>query len=403
VSIGSESELRERLVAAACRYEPGPVRYDALFRQGRAIVMRRRVTVAVAVALIAAVSAVTPLALRTAAGQPSPYTGSRYRVTVYPARQAPSLLANASHPARPRLIAHGLINGKHWRLTLSVRPKSQSGDAPVAISGTGGYSSDITGTFGEPVPATRRGYPLTMDEAGGSFPIFYVGTVRSDVTRLSVRLNNGQVLTVTPGAIFTAECERYFGFPVPDVSSVTEITAYAGQREAGLTYPFDRYSFFYVHWTYPGQPVPPQVNYLIRSARQGTGRWSAWVYTGPWGACQVLFRRSAGYAQCPLTPIGRGAVARILERRLYWSSPNPPTAIVPVIQMAQAARSVSYLVFTRANGTAFRVTAVAAGTSKYCAFFTYLSITGGHDGSTVVRWTAYSTSGSELGTGPVRA
>ena len=72
MSIGSESELRERLVAAACRYEPGPVRYDALLHQGRTIVMRRRIAVAAAVALIAAVSVVTPLALRTAAGQSSP-------------------------------------------------------------------------------------------------------------------------------------------------------------------------------------------------------------------------------------------------------------------------------------------------------------------------------------------
>jgi hypothetical protein len=400
VSVGSESELRERLLAAACRYEPGPVRYDALLRQGRAIVVRRRVTVAVAVLLVAAVSVVTPLALRAAVGQPSPYTGSHYHVTVYPARQARSLLTDASHSAGPRLIGYGVINGQRWRLTLSVIPNSTAG-GPVTISGTGGYSSDYGEQFTEPWRTTRSGPPATMDEGGGTFPTFYAGIVRSDVTRLAVRLTNGQVLSITPVAIFSARYERYFGFPVPDFSSVTEITAYAGQREVGLTYPFDRYSFMYVRWIYPGQPVPPQVHYLIGSAGGGTGRWSAWVYTGPWGACQVIFLRSTGLAECPLTPVGRGTVARILDLHISWIG-RTARAIVPAIQMAQTARSVSYLVFTRADGTDFRVTTVTAGTSKYCAFLTYRSELGRHDGSTVVRWTAYNASGRELGTGPVR-
>lgn len=400
MSIGSESELRERLVTAASRYEPGPVRYDALLRQGRAIIVRRRVAVAVAVLLVAAVSVVTPLALRTAAGQPSPYTGSHYHVTVYPAQQAQSLLPNARHYARPRSIAYGVINGQRWRLTLSVTQNSPV-RGPVTISGTGGYSSDDGQMFAEPWRATRSGPPATMYEGGGAFPTFYAGIVRSDVTRLVVRLTNGQVLAITPVAIFTARYERYFGFPVPDFSSVTEIIAYAGQREVGLTYPFNRYSFIYVHWINPGQPVPPQVNYLIRSSGRGTGRWSAWVYAGPWGACQVIFLRSTGYAECPLTPPGRGAVARILDLHISRIGRTVRT-IVPTIQMAQTARSVNYLVLTRADGTDFRVTTVTAGTSKYCAFLTFRSELGRHNGSTVVRWTAYSASGRELGTGPVR-
>jgi hypothetical protein len=76
--------------------------------------------------------------------------------------------------------------------------------------------------------------------------------------------------------------------------------------------------------------------------------------------------------------------------------------IVPIIQMAQTTRAVSYVVFTKADGTAFRLAAVAAGTSKYCAFLSYQSLTGRHNGSTVVRWTAYSASGRKLGTGTVR-
>lgn len=400
MSIGSESELRERLVAAALRYEPGPVRYDALLRQGRAIAVRRRVTAGVAVLLVAAVSVVTPLALRTAAGQPSPYTGSRYHVTVYPARQAQALLPGASHSARPRLIAYGVINGQRWRLTLSVTANSPVA-GPVTISGTGGYSSDYGEEFTQPRRATRSGPPAAMDEGSGTFPTFYAGTVRSDVTRLAVRLTNGQVLSITPVAIFTARYERYFGFAVPDFSSVTEIIAYAGQRKVGLTYPFNRYSFMYVHWINPGQPVPSQVNYLIRSSGRGAGRWSAWVYAGPWGACQVIFLRTTGYAECPLTPVGRDTVARILDLHISRIGRTVRT-IVPAILMAQTARSVSYLVLTRADGTDFRVTTVTAGTSKYCAFLTYRSELGAHDGSTVVRWTAYSPSGRELGTGPVR-
>ena len=111
MSIHDEQDLRGQLGTALDAFAPGPIPFDAVVRQGRSVVIRKRVTaVAVGLAVLAA-AAMAPTLLH-ALHHPAPVT-RHYHVTVNP----PS-------PGSPRgLVASGLVNHAHWRFFAMLQQK----------------------------------------------------------------------------------------------------------------------------------------------------------------------------------------------------------------------------------------------------------------------------------------
>jgi hypothetical protein len=279
-----------------------------------------------------------------------------------------------------------------------------SGGGLIEYEGTGYFSQTPTDANPGPPVATLHGQPASVHVAGGVFPSYYYGTVRSDVTSLAVELTNGQTLTVRPVAVFDAKFARYFAFAVPAPKMVAEIIAYAGGRSVGLTYPFDHDHAFALRWYSPRQAVPRPESYLIGSGTITGGAWSALTYVGPSGTCQIVYYRPRGsypLARCPPTAIPGRDVAEVLPATFVIGPVRPELQghSTPAIKVAHTRAAVRYLILTRVNGTRYRVPTVAVGGTRYCAFITYLTLGGGHGPKTVVRWAAYDAAGRELGSG----
>ncbi len=397
MSISEEPRLRRQLGAAMDSYEPGPMRLEAIVADGRSILIRRRITVALCLVVVLVAASLIPLALRAPA-RPAPSSPLRYRVTVVPARPPDRPLVPTYGTTNSTPVASGWVDGRPWLGSLYQSGGNVGlGDGNVSLPGDG---------LGGPPAATRSGAPATIFSAEDS-PYYWTdyGIVRSDVSYLHVRLTNGQVLTIWPVALFGPRYARYFAFAVPTTGDVTGIAAYSARGEIGYTLPFTLYGAYQAHWLSPGQPARPRpARYLIGQGTVRGGPWSAWVYAGPWGICQVSFFRRSGYpaAQC-LPPRLSGRVAVALRNDLWMIGPlgwEEAGHLSPAIEVVQAAPEVSYLILTRADGTTFRVNAVRVGPARYCAFPTYYFLLSNRTGAaTVVRWVAYDAAGQRLASG----
>ncbi|MDR2986752.1 MAG: hypothetical protein LBV34_18130, partial [Nocardiopsaceae bacterium] len=122
--IHDEQDFRAQLSTALDEFAPGPVPFDAVVRQGRAVKIRKRVTVAAAGLAVLATAALAPTLLE-ALHRPAPLT-PRYHVTVRP-----------PEPGSPRgLVAAGLVNHARWQFFARF---SKNGDGLCLLSqlGTG--------------------------------------------------------------------------------------------------------------------------------------------------------------------------------------------------------------------------------------------------------------------------
>lgn len=400
-----EQELRSQLGPALDRFVPGPVPIPALIRQGKAMVIRRRIITIGAVALaIAAAAVIAPLGLRNSAAHRPPVSPTHYMVTEHSARLAhPLALSYANNHTASAEIAYGQVNNRRWWLKLTVHAYL------LSVSGRG-LSSDLgIGNVGPPYTSSS-GAPVTLVTNGGSPQIDY-GVVRSDVAYLHVKLTSGQTLTIRPVDVFGRRYARYVAFAVPYNSAVTQLTAYSARAELGYAIPFTRFNQLQIRWIPAGQAPPPQASYEIGSGTMPGTAWSVQLKTGPWGTCEVISARWSGFplAWCGFSGLSRGQIARMpvgpepgaVPKRL----PARGSVVTPMIEVAQTAPSVSYLILTRQNGTTFRALAVAAGRWSYCVFRSEQNLLSEPRQRTpalaVVRWTAYNSSGHRLGSGAV--
>jgi hypothetical protein len=107
MNIRDEHDLRVWLDTALDDFAPGPLPLQAVVRQGRSVLIRRRVTVAVAAAVLVAGAVATPTILHRLSQSPLPPVGTHYHVTVIP-----------PGPGSPKgLIATVGIDSRRWRIT----------------------------------------------------------------------------------------------------------------------------------------------------------------------------------------------------------------------------------------------------------------------------------------------
>lgn len=371
MSIHDERDLRAQLGTAIDDFAPGPIPLPSVVRQGKAVVLRKRVTAAsAAVAILVAAAVGGPAAFRALHGFSAPSAGTRYHVTVNPPGPG----------SRKGLIASGRVGHRHWLLIGTDSHSQVCFDVWVPGSG------ECTG--GRPQRSYRTGDPVSLPGSGTSSPQLDFGTVRGDVTYVRVSLSNGQVLTLHPVDVFGPRYAAYVAFAVPRSTDVTRVAAYSGHGELAYAVPFTALQYVQaVRWLRPGQPaLPAPHRFTLGSGLVSAGRWSEYLYAGPWGSCVGNAGNGSFCFAAEPGQLRHGRTAREVSAAFVGNT----TGFVVIA----VAPSVSHIRVRMADGRTFRVSPVSAGGGRFCTFSLV------HDNGTV-RWIAYSAAGTELASGSI--
>jgi hypothetical protein len=379
MSIHDERDLRDKLGSALDEFDPSPLPLHAVVRQGRAVIVRRRVTAAAYAAAVAAAAALAPTLVH-ALHRPSPEATRHYHVTLHPPR-----------PASPHgVVAFGLVNHARWQLTVRLHAHGSE----TCVSSVAGFASC---TGGRPpvarmtAPAKLFGDPdqtaLLPDGRGVRVQMLY-GPVRRDVTHLRVELGNGQVLTLRPAAIFGSRYASWVALAVPFAAAVREVIAYSATGEVGYAIPFTAAgSIELVRWLAPAHsPTPRPTTVRLGVGSTGGTSWSARAYLGPWGAC---FTSAA-----VVMDICRASASALRAGQLVATMVSSHAGHLNLTAV-EVAPAVNHLIVTTARGRTFVVTPVAVGKWRYC-------IVPAYDHDPDISWTAYGASGTRLGMGSAR-
>jgi hypothetical protein len=262
VSVQEERELRERLGGLLDGIEPRPAPVASAVRQGRGIRMRRWVTAAAGLAVIAAGAVVVPAVLH-AHSAPRPAAHLHFTVTVNPPGK------NAQHG----LISWGSQDGHPWQIVLSGHGSN------ILV---GGQGHDQQGGGISAVLPT----PVILDGGGGGgkgSSMMLVGPVRADVTTVVLSLPEGKVLTLTP---VRYGAQRIVGVVIPWGVPILRALAYHNGTELAYSIPYGQAGVD--NWWLPGQVGPPRFTETIAT---GVARGQAWrvvAQFGPWGYCFEL-------------------------------------------------------------------------------------------------------------------
>ncbi|MGN6679267.1 MAG: hypothetical protein ACTHKL_16005 [Streptosporangiaceae bacterium] len=378
MTIHDEQDLRAKLGTALEEFAPGPVPFDAVVRQGRAVMIRKRITAALVGLAVLAALALVPTLLNSL-HSPAPIT-RHYHVTVKP--------PTAGSPRG--LVASGLVNHARWQFFARYN-EHHFGLCLESKLGTGscggGRPHDYLGA-----PATLWGsYPEGARVPGGRWVRVQMvyGYVRHDVDRVQVDLSNGQVLTLHPVDLFGPKYARWVAIAVPFAAAVKEITVYSAGGELEHAIPFTgRGSLEIVRWLKPGQPdLPNPVSGVVGS---GTLRGHHYVvrgYLGPWGICLRNPNVHMDICSTQSGALQPGTVVKHLATS-YFSQKFIGLSVW------QVEPTVSYVLVTRAKGSVLHLRPMTLGGQKYCVLPIDL-----HNHN--VTWTAFDASGHLLANGSV--
>ena len=266
-----EGDLRASLSTALDELDYGPLPLNSVISRGRTVVLRRRLTAA-AGALAVAIAAIPVIAHQV--GQTAqPATSTHYQVIVHP--------PGAKSPRG--LIAYGRLSHRHWQITGAAQ--RFDGQMNVCFEAFGD-DCQIS-----PIPVARdKGVPADFEMEAGSAPMALIADVRSDVRFLQVSLNNGQIVTLKPVAVFGRSHAAWVALVVPYPAAVTMITAYSAKGQVGYAIPFGHGgTFSAMRWLAPGQSArPARATYKIASGEVNGKPWAEYAYVGPWGLVSAV-------------------------------------------------------------------------------------------------------------------
>ena len=263
MSIQDGQELRERLGDLLGGLEPRPAPVIRAIRQGRGIKMRRLISAAAGLAVVAVGVVVIPLLLQR--HTVSPAAKLHYKVTVEPVGKS-----------APRgLIGHGVADGKHWSVNVSgsrQRPMITLGPLSAAMAA---YTGPVV-----------QGWPADLtSQSGGqnNSLVFLSGTVSRNVTRIAISLPDGELLSLIP---VTWKGYRWVAVAIPARVHIVRAVAYAGSTELGYAVPFGNSEF--ATWWRPGQAGPARLAKSIGAGVVGGVSWRYEADLGPWGYCYLV-------------------------------------------------------------------------------------------------------------------
>jgi hypothetical protein len=368
--IDDERDLHERLEAAFGAITPRPAPIDGAVRRGKAIRVWRRVAVAAGAAAVVAIGvfAVPPLLHRSAAPAPVPAPVAPvgpYTVTV----QAPG-----PHSA-PGLIALGTIDGQGWQF-IAAKPGTAPGRGAQFFTTFGpAFAGQATSMVGTALAVYGAAPVSFLDLTCGPVQVQY-GAVQADVTYVTVRLDNGIVLTLHPVAVYGV---RAVAFAIPVGAGIAQVTAYSRHGEIATAIPFNDPSGVadFGAWLRPGQHGLARASGRIGSGTFHGSAWSATAYLGPWGIC---VRFPAGVACWPAGVSADSGALSLMSGELSVAAGGAPasTALVIVYQP---------------DGTSTTVRPVTVGGQKLFAFQL-------RTGPNRLSWTDYDSSGAVVGSLP---
>jgi hypothetical protein len=364
--IDDERDLHERLEAAFEAISPHPAPVDDTVRWGRSIKRRRAALAVGVVAMAAAVAVGVPSVMhRTAAPAPAPASPGRPpAVTV----QAPV------RGAQPGEIATGTINGRRWWIVADLPGTNGAGPGHQDIIIAGPAIEPIERFPTMPVLSTADSLgPVTFSATISGGVQIQVGAVRADVSYLTVRLDDGSVLTLHPVAVHGT---RAVAFAIPVGAQITDVVAYSRHGEIAYAVPFNQPGglAWFVAWLRPGQHQAARASGRIASGTAAGTVWSATAYLGPWGICiPVADPQPADVACVPSVP----ASVVVL---------NLDQGFTPEIAGGIASASVARVVVTQPDGSTAEVRLVTIGSGKFFAFTV-------RPGAQPLRWVAYDRAG----------
>lgn len=359
MSTDNERELRQRLGGLLERVEPGPAPVMQAVRQGKVIRMRRWVSAAAGLAIIAAGAVLLPGFLQ---GQtPVPAGQLHYKVTVQrPGKGSPA-----------GLIAYGTVNGGKWRAMASGT------GANLVVSMCGSNYVSLTSPA-DSVPGSVTAFEGGGSNEGAKTVWCLVSEVRRGVTMITMALGNGVMLDLHPVSYHGV---RLIAFALPVQAKVLRATAYQGTRVVAYAIPFNGPGSLTIQtWLRPGQQPPAISAARLPRALAGHGRWTASVHAGPWGTCSVIIMSNGQDTTCEASRSQTQLVT------FAFGAGGGPAIV--------GTRSdVAYVVLTLKNGRTIRVQVARVAGSGYFAVGTIRD-------PALLRWTAYSAAGQDLGGGP---
>lgn len=354
-------DLHGQLASMFDEFTPPAAPTATVRRRGKAIRTRRQVGVAAGVSVAVVAAALIPGLLRQSKA-PAPISSQhRYpKVTV----------RNVGRGAPSGLIANGTIGGKPWRITLSLQGKNlcarASGDLPQL--GCGRANSYATS------------WPASLDASGGGSANALYGIAAGQVSRVTVALSDGVVLSLHP-VRFAGH--QWIGLELPAKLTVKKLVAYSRSGELGYAIPFTASPGTLPSveaWLRPGAPEPRRFIRLIGSGVSAGKRWSVTDHAGPWGQCVVPDIPGdqgnsgcwSGYARKAGAIMGTGNQ----NKGPWWV-------------VATARPQASYLRLSMTDGSTRRVPVVQVGRARLYAIVIIR-------GPRIANWAAYTASGHRI-------
>ncbi len=329
MSIQDDRDLRARLISSLGGIEPGPAPVTGALRQGKAMRMRRRISAAAGLAVIAAGAVLLPGILQ--GHRPAPAARPHYKVTVRHLRPL----------ARAGVIAAGVTDGHRWSVQLSGPP----GDPTMVPHGMPGILRSTS-----PLAVGWPAILNTQDDPASRSDVLVAGTVIDRVTRLDILLAGGQSVSLTP---VSWNGHRWVAVALPPAVRIVRAVAYAGASELAHSVPFAGVNLD--SWWRPGQVPPRRVTKLIGAGRTGRISWRYQAEIGPWGYCYLNPDGSVCFDSVTnpeLVPAGK-VLAAMSCGPLGNAVPHGPTS--GLFAVASGVRAV---VLRYSDGSTARFTAV---------------------------------------------
>jgi hypothetical protein len=345
VSIQEEHELRNRLEALLYSVEPGPAPVAGVMRQGKGIRTRRWISAAAGVAVLAVCAVVLPGVLR---GQPAaPLAPQHYKVTVIPVRPG----------SRPGLIGQGITDGHRWTAIMTA-----AGSEGVMLTGRGVPAVVSYQSLAEEFAAN----PASLMTSGSGGPVLEFGTVQTDVTRVAIKLPDGEVLNLAP---VSWRGRSWVAVQLPAGVRIVRAVLYTSRGELAYAVPF-RDTELDIWWQ-PGQVGPARLTKTIGSGVVDGQPWRAAADIGPWGYCYTL---TAG-TDCIDTDVSPELLpARTLVSPMICGSIASAGASAPKAGFGAAAPAVARVVLRYSGGGTAAFPTVVVGGGRMFGY----SIPGGH-------------------------
>jgi hypothetical protein len=253
-----ERELRARLGVLLDGVQPSLPPVTQVVRQGRGIRMRRWISVAAGLAVIAIGAALIPGFLQE--HRVTPAVPLHYKVTV----------TQLHGVAKHGVVGAGMIDRNFWRVVVLRGGGDECIPQPYLITCGSRYGSAV---------GARQ---VLLGSSSYDGTQFELGTVGKDVSRVVIGLSNGTELSLRPvledGLLWVAVAAP--------LRTITGAESFVGRSEYAHATPYDgQGAANFVTWLLPGQVGLPVATRSLGSGELDGASWHAAVAIGPWGYC----------------------------------------------------------------------------------------------------------------------